>query len=334
MGRLLPPRFLFALALVPVTALLLSACGGSSSDAEESWESAPVIPELTDELKQRFLIDVAVADARGQNAEVFAKVGDSNTELPNNLYGFACRGVEFGEQQEVAPVVERYNRVVLDAAGGFGCEPVTSFSRYSAAARSGTYSIFPVNRIKDALIPFGGPDPFCYPEEIALDCEIRLIRPRYTIIMIGTNDLGFDINYTNFQPGSKSAERLALVVSRTRYAGSVPVLSNLPPSWVPVTPEIDEWGGIKLINRDIAKLAETLEVPLINLWGALTEEQMIDRGLGPDGVHLSVFGGPGQADALVNSVNLTDEALRYGANRRNLIWLQTLAELDRVASGG
>lgn len=31
-----------------------------------------------------------------------------------------------------------------------------------------------------------------------------------------------------------------------------------------------------------------------------------------------------------DSVDFTPAGLRYGANRRNLIWLKTLARLDRV----
>lgn len=323
------------LPLLLILAVGMAGCvGGDSGDEEIGWEEQPVVPELSGETRDQFLADVAAADVVGRSPEVFAKVGDSNTELAGNLYGFACRPVEWGDQAEYAPVVEKYNRVKLGVAGEPGCTPTTSFSRLSAATRSGTYSVFPVSKIRDYGLIFGSPDPACSVEEVPIDCEARLINPRYTIVMTGTNDLGFDVNFTGSTPGTQTAARISLLVARIRQAGSVPVLSNLPPGWVPETPDVDEWGGIKTSNAQIQELAEADNVPLINLWGALTEGQMINRGLGPDGVHLGVYGGTDSADVLRNSVNLTDEALRYGANRRNLIWLQTLAELDRVAAEG
>jgi hypothetical protein len=321
-------------ALVPalIALALTAAVAGCGSGDDQTWEDAPVVPELTGETRERFLDDVAAAASAGATPDVFAKVGDSNTELPGNLYGFGCREPDFGSHEELAPVVEKYRRVEFKLAGEPGCTPVNSFSRLSAATRSGTYSVYPIRKIKEYSPPFTAPDPACDPEEVPLDCEIRLVKPRYTIVMTGTNDLGLDANYTGLEPGSAAAERIGLVVTRIRAAGSVPILSNLPPSWVPATSDVDEWGGIKASNEEIQRVAEEQGVPLINLWGALTEEQMIDRGLGSDGVHLSVFGGDRAPDVLANSVVLTDEALRYGANRRNLIWLETLAELDRVAA--
>ncbi|MGA7435284.1 MAG: SGNH/GDSL hydrolase family protein [Solirubrobacterales bacterium] len=299
-----------------------------------SWQDQPVIPELSGETREQFLADVALADAAGRIPAVFAKVGDSNTEFPGNLYGFGCRPVDFGDQEGLGPVLDRYNAVEFPPtlATEPGCTPTNSFSRLSAATRSGSYSVFPVTKIKDYNLVFGRPDPACSLEEIPLDCEIRLINPRYTIVMTGTNDLGLDINFAGISPGTQLAPRLALVVARIRQAGSVPILSNLPPSWVPSTPKVDEYGGIMVSNQQIAKLAEKVKVPVINLWRAMEEDQMVNRGLGPDGVHLSVYGGGKSPEVIQNSVNLTDEALRYGANRRNLIWLQTLAALDEVAA--
>ena len=331
-SRPLPRCFPLLVALVLAGGLALSACGGSSGDGPAGWEEAPVIPEITDDLEQRFLFDVAVSDGKGYSPDVFAKVGDSNTELPGNLYGFGCRPVEYGEHEDLEPVVEKYNRVKLLLAGEPDCLPVTSFSRFSAATRSGTYSVFPVSRIGDSPPSYGRPDPACSPDEIPVDCEIRLLKPRYTIILTGTNDYGLDQNYTDFEPGEKAAARLGLLVAKVRQAGSVPVLSNLPPISLDDPEGETAVEAIELTNMRLAELADSQDVPLINLWRAMKEDQMIDDGLSADGVHLSVYGGETSPDVLVNSVNLSEEALRYGANRRNLIWLQTLAELDRVAA--
>ena len=49
--------------------------------------SAPVLPDLTGGSGNRLRREVARADKQGLNSNVFAKVGDSNTEWPQNLYG-------------------------------------------------------------------------------------------------------------------------------------------------------------------------------------------------------------------------------------------------------
>ena len=72
-------------------------------------------------------------------------------------------------------------------------------------------------------------------------------------------------------------------------------------------------------------------MPLINLHRALADPGMVTDGLAADGLHLGTYGGDSQPDIMRGSAMLTIPALRYGANRRNLIWLQALDRLDRAA---
>ena len=75
--------------------------------------------------------------------EVFAKAGDSNTELPQNLFGLGCREVEYGDQEEYAATVEKYRQTEFTPDLALpGCQPANSFSRNSAAARSGSSSVY------------------------------------------------------------------------------------------------------------------------------------------------------------------------------------------------
>jgi hypothetical protein len=74
-----------------------------------------------------------------------------------------------------------------------------------------------------------------------------------------------------------------------------------------------------------------MKVPLINLFRAMTGPEMENQGLASDQLHLGVFGGESSPDMLANSAILTPEALVYGANRRQLVWLQTLKRLDSIA---
>ena len=110
----------------------------------------------------------------------------------------------------------------------------------------------------------------------------------------------------------------------------MPVLSTLPPMPIPTAngefgdDRIDEANGI------IWQVSLEMKVPLINLWRAMVEPGMENEGLASDDLHFGVFGGETSPDILANSAVLTPEALAYGANRRQLIWLQTLARLDSV----
>lgn len=330
MRRLALPILIAAL----LVAGLMAGCDDENDDQPVSWRDAPVVPRMDEATREQFLADVAAADALGRSPEVFAKVGDSNTDLPANLYGFGCRNVDLGEHAELAPVLTRFTAIDMPLTGRPDCRPVNSFSRLSVATRSGSLTTFPSTRIDANLDSAGRAVIACSGEETPVDCEIRLTNARYTIIMSGTNDLVLDARLGKEVPGSDAANRLGALIERVRQAGSVPVLSNLPPAWVPQTPDIDEWGGIIESNERIQELADRERVPLINLWRALTEEGMIGMGLGPDGIHLSVYPDEGSPDVYSNSVVMTEEALRYGANRRNLIWLETLAELDREAADG
>jgi len=65
---------------------------------------------------------------------------------------------------------------------------------------------------------------------------------------------------------------------------------------------------------------------------------MINHGTSDDKMHLLIYrnDGPSRVEVsgpitLRDSVNLTRPALRYGANRRNLIVLKILRRRDRVA---
>ena len=92
--------------------------------------SAPVLPDLTGGSGNRLRREVARADKQGLNSNVFAKVGDSNTEWPQNLYGLGCRQVGYGSNANLEPVVDRYTRKQFPELEPFpDCTPINSLSR-------------------------------------------------------------------------------------------------------------------------------------------------------------------------------------------------------------
>ncbi|MCB0829973.1 MAG: SGNH/GDSL hydrolase family protein [Solirubrobacterales bacterium] len=322
--------------------LLLAGCGSGSnspsSDQEPgsspqpsvdvpSTQSEPVLPDLSGAAGERLRQEVARADEEKMNPEVFAKVGDSNTEWPQNIYGLGCREVGYGSNGDLRTVVARYSKVKFpDLAGLPGCSPVNSLTRRSAAAVSGVWTEWLMTPTAD--LPATGiapPTDECEPQQTPLECEIELIRPRWALIMSGTNDalLGLPL-------GATYKRELGKMIDRVRQLGPVPVLSTLPPMAVPAHNGQPGEERVDEADRIIRKVARQKQVSLIDLHQALTASGMVDQGLASDGLHLGVYGGEDQPDVMRGSALLTIPALHYGANRRNLIWLQVLERLDQA----
>lgn len=327
-------------ALILAGLLLVAGCGSGPDSAPEPPEipprpavgsGAPVLPDLSGAAGRYLRREVARADREGMNPAVFAKVGDSNTEWPQNLYGLGCREIGYGPNGNLKPVVSRYRRQRFPELVPMPeCRPVNSLSRRSAAAVSGVWTewlMTPTEALPETgILP---PTRECEPQQTPLECEIGLLEPRWALIMSGTNDalLGMPL-------GEVYRGLLERMVERVRELGPVPVLSTLPS--MAVSAHNGEPGERRVTeaNRIIERVAGEKRVPLINLHAALAEAGMVDQGLASDGLHLGAYGGDSQPDIMRGSAVLTSPALKYGANRRNLIWLRTLARLDRAAKGG
>jgi hypothetical protein len=338
-----PVKRIAAIVGVCLVAAFAVACGSSSEPAspqpvpaevaqagvQNAWQKMPVVPAFEPADARRLKREVARADRAGMRPEVFAKVGDSNTEWEQNLYGLGCRPVDFGARPGLRKTQRRYTRVGLAGLKTFpGCNPSNSFSRMSAATVSGVWAewlLTPAGELTGSgSIP---PSAECLPAQSPLRCELSLLDPRYALIMIGTNDA-----LIGLQLGDVFKGHIEDLVRATRQTGSVPVLSTLPPMPIPTaggqfgTERIDEANSI------IWQVADQMGVPLINLWRAMTGPEMENEGLASDDLHLGIFGGEDSPEMLANSAVLTPEALRYGANRRQLVWLQTLARLDSIVA--
>jgi hypothetical protein len=332
-----------SLVVACLLAGLVVACGSSSDTVStpaapvaesqaavpgEAWQKMPVVPAFNLAAKARLRQAVARADRAGLRAQVFAKVGDSNTEWEQNLYGLGCRPVDFGPRPGLAAVQQRYTAVPLEGLRTFpGCEPANSFSRMSAATVSGVWTewlITPVEQLNSSGSIAASDE--CEPAWTPLECELELTRPRYATIMIGTNDA-----LIGLQLGDVYKSHLTDLIREVRASRTVPVLSTLPPMPIPTAGGQDGEDRINEANGIIREVSQEMKVPLINLFRAMTGPEMENQGLASDQLHLGVFGGESSPDMLANSAILTPEALVYGANRRQLVWLQTLKRLDSIA---
>ena len=305
----------------------------SPPPAGAGWRSAPEVPVFTKQMEQKLARGVTRADRLGMRANVFAKVGDSNTFTFNQIYGLGCREPRLGRYFRLAPTIDRYNRITLpDDQLIPNCSPATSFSRKSISSRPFTDSLWPmtlVGKLREeeqrGTIP-KLTDDSCFDQETPIGCEVRQIKPRFIFVQTGTNDRAYK-NPT----GPPAVRRFVRIVRHIRKTGSIPVLSTLPPMVPRSSVKGSVWSYVLELNDAIWRAGRITRTPVINLWSAMTRPGMIKYGISPtDTAHLGVYRGHDAADPLANSVIFSREALRYGVNRRNLLYLQTLRRLDSL----
>lgn len=211
----------------------------------------------------------------------FMKVGDSITVAPEFMSCFAGTAYDLGGRTELQSVVTTF-------AGWF--------ARVSLAAQIGWSA--------DAAIA-GDPSP--------LDEEVAAAKPRYAIVMFGTNDADSRSLYTY-------AASLWTVVDTLAGDGVVPIMSSVPSNTSSTAPSA---ATIARENAVARGLAQARMFPFMDYFEEL--EPLPALGLGPDGVHPSVY--PGGA------CKLTAAGLAYGFNVRNLLTLESLLRARAAVEG-
>jgi uncharacterized protein YgiM (DUF1202 family) len=228
----------------------------------------------------------------GNRANIFTTVGDSLTDTPyflrNLIYGY-----DLGEYGYLLPVINYFN---ADTGQG------NAFDRRAISTRAG-WSTFSVLEVRGE---FAG---LCEPSELPIECEYRLTKPSYAIIMIGTND-------APAFPGEQYRANMQRIIDISVQRGVVPILSTLPPR-AQYNERIVEY------NQVISQLATQYGIPVIDLYSALIN--LPNRGLDGDGVHLSIPPGAPAATLRFNAENL-----QYGTTMRNLTALQALEQVRRL----
>jgi hypothetical protein len=294
------------------------------TSAQADWTSAPVIPRLDSTAKQRVVATLRKGRRMGNRADVFAKVGDSISQSPAFLQGLGCGRWTPGQYSRLRSTVGFFAARHL-SGGSHDCPAANSFSRDSAATMVSIPSL-------QVIDPNGSFDSRCLPGEAPLACEIRLIRPAYALIMLGTNDVTISLAF-KFDPVPSYVENLRQMIDVARRLGVVPVLSTIPP-------RADIAGADALVpemNAALVGVATERHAPVINFWRALNP--LPNRGLAVDGRHPSLFGGPDcigfcdpdSCEPACQAANFTPRGLAFGYDTRNLITLQTLQRLSRLA---
>lgn len=208
----------------------------------EEWQSWPVIPQLGETARQLY----QRGQASGNNSRAFSKIGDGeiSTEWFFTAFDVGESYYDLGPYQELRPVIDQFEG---------------SFGRMSMAARRG----FNAQRILD---PSRSDPSLCETGESPLTCELRLQRPGFAILSLGTNQIW---QPEEFESGMRQI--LEILLSHN----VVPILST----------KGDNLEGDQRINHTIACLAQEHDVPLWNFWAAI--QPLPNHGLQPDLEHLT-----------------------------------------------
>ncbi|HLK38164.1 MAG TPA: SGNH/GDSL hydrolase family protein [Polyangiaceae bacterium] len=268
--------------------------------------------------------------ALGRRANVFGLVGDSMTLSGHFLRPFAAsnRSARVPAEVEDAFALDAPSgdaRTVLDLFRGPSITDAPSGAGRSdsfiapRAAKVGA-------RVTWALAP-RGPN-----EANPIDDLVRTLSPAYAVILYGANDAVWGVEPPDVLAG-RFEDALSRVVAMLEARGVVPVLTTVPrhmhewgwPDRAP-TPEgvSNERFAVQAtaLSAAVAHLACARRLPLIDLRWSL--EPLLNHGVGPDGVHLSVHPAGGGV--------LDPSGLECGYNVRNLVTLRELALIVGAAS--
>ncbi|HEX9840514.1 MAG TPA: hypothetical protein VGA72_14285 [Anaerolineales bacterium] len=208
----------------------------------DNWQALPVTPVVSETAHELY----EHGQASGNDPHAFSKIGDGEISTAWFLTAFDLGEAYYGlgPYQDLLPAIDHF-------AG--------SFARIGMAARRG----FNTQLLLD---PSASDLNLCESGESPLSCELRLHRPAFAILSLGTNQAW---RQDEFAAGMRQI--LDVLFSKN----VVPILST----------KGDNLEGDHGINRTIACLAQEYDVPLWNFWSAI--QPLPNQGLQPDLEHLT-----------------------------------------------
>lgn len=257
---------------------------GPAADVPVSGAIAMALPVIDDATRARIRELRAAGQARGNRANVLAKIGDSITESGSFLTDLGEGWYNLGAYAAVEPTIAYFRMQII--SGGRN-----SLNRPSVCAMAGWTAA--------RALEGGATSP--------LRTELAATRPAWAVVMYGTNDIDQatpDALQTN----------LTRVVEIIEENGTVPILSTIPDRT-----DSARAGGLALtMNQRIRAIAAARHIPLMDYWAAL--QPLPARGMDGDGIHPNVYRNMGDAQA----GDFTAAGLRYGYNMRNLVTVLSL----------
>jgi hypothetical protein len=210
-----------------VTAANTQAATATATLAPDAWKDLPVIPAgVSPRVREIY----ALGQSLGNNPDAFSKFGDCDTSASWFLEDFDLNPAPYvlGDYSALQAVIEVFHG---------------SYSRVSAAAAKGAVAA-------SMLSPIWNTSPLCKGSESPMACEVRLNRPSFVFISLGTNDYN---HRQEFEPNMRK------ILDSLIGLGIVPILAT----------KADNLEGDYSINATIARLAYEYQLPLWNFWRAV-----------------------------------------------------------------
>ncbi len=226
------PKQFSPITPAPTRTLIPSLTPEITATASLDWKLLPVIPEDIDPSLQ--LVYERGLEL-GNDPHAFSIFGDCQAR-PDEFFGL------FETDPSVVEELSPELQVVVEYFRG-------SFNRESPTAQDGT--------TPGSLLwtQWHRGEYGCSFTETPVECELRIHRPSFVILQVGTH----------FE--SRNTEYLRRVILQLMDAGVVPILAT----------KADNREKDERINRDMAMLAEEYDLPLWNFWAAVSD--LPDRGL-------------------------------------------------------
>lgn len=204
------------------------------------WQDWPVIPAVSDKIIEVY----QYGQYLGNNPQAFSKIGDGQISTDWFFTNFDLGYYDLGNYLKLSQVISEFSG---------------SFKHRSQAAQSG----FTTTLILDPLV---ADKKACFLGETPLECELRLHKPSFSFISLGTNQV--------WQPEVFEFE-LRLIIEQLLFQGVIPILST----------KADNLESDHRINLIIAELSVEYSLPLWNFWQ--TVQHLPQHGLQTDGEHLT-----------------------------------------------
>lgn len=226
--------------------------GQSQTSGNETTSSAQLVPRDEPYISGITAKSVDIfksGQAKGNHANVFTLVGDSNTDNPAFLQPLDRGDYNLGDYAYLEDTIKYFK-------GSF------ARSQSSHAAVGG----FNTTKVLDPANSGSG----CDRTETPLDCEYRITKPSIALILLGTGDQhtwqGFEARYRT-------------IIQDTINQGIIPVLITKGDS----LESRDNTAPYGYINAIIARLSREYDVPLLDLHQAIAP--LPNTGFNPDGFH-------------------------------------------------
>jgi hypothetical protein len=204
---------------------------GVTPTVSDDWKSLPVIPVVDSSVRELY----EYGQTLGNDPYAFSIFGDCQSR-PEEFFGVLETDPDF-----VSTLSPELQEAVANFQGSFNRESPTSKdgttpgSLLWAAWHQGEFT--------------------CSFAETPVECELRIHRPSFVIIQVGTH----------FE--SRNTEYLRRIILQLMDAGVVPILAT----------KADNREKDERINRDMSMLAAEYDLPLWNFWAAVSD--LPERGL-------------------------------------------------------